>query len=86
MGLLRFHWDFFGPDAQRTADHFLHHLDEFNGRAGITTYQHWTRNKGVLVTAILECDEQHLAVVRDTLKPVRAERVLATEGPERSEH
>lgn len=76
--LLRFHWDFFGPDAQRTAEHFLHHLDEFNAKEGIAEYRHWTLNKGVLVSAVLECDERHLVLVRDRLRPVRAERVLGT--------
>lgn len=23
------HWDFFGPDAQKTAEHFKKHVDEF---------------------------------------------------------
>jgi hypothetical protein len=25
----RYFWDFFGPDAERTAQHFRRHLDEF---------------------------------------------------------
>ena len=25
----RYFWDFFGPQAARTAEHFRHHLDEF---------------------------------------------------------
>lgn len=24
-----YYWDFFGPQAQKTAEHFRHHLDEF---------------------------------------------------------
>ncbi|MDX9751453.1 MAG: hypothetical protein RBT71_10270 [Flavobacteriales bacterium] len=76
MALLRFHWDFFGPDAQRTAEHFLHHVDEFNAREGVTGHRHWTTDHGVRVTATLECDQQHLHLVRDRLRPVRAERVL----------
>ena len=27
--LCTFHWDFFGPTAMRTAEHFLHHLNDF---------------------------------------------------------
>jgi hypothetical protein len=77
MALLRFHWDFFGPDAQRTAEHFLHHLDQFCAKEGVADYRHWTANKQVLVTATLECDEQHMLLVRDRLRPKRAERVVA---------
>lgn len=76
MGLLRFHWDFFGPDAQRTAEHFLHHLDAFNKKEGVVDYRHWTTDHRVKVTATLECDERHLLLIRDRLRPVRGERVL----------
>ena len=27
--MTRYFWDFFGPDAERTAQHFQRHLDEF---------------------------------------------------------
>lgn len=76
MGLLRFHWDFFGPDAPQTAAHFLHHVDEFCARNAITGQRHWTTALPLRVTATLECDEAHLAVIRDSLRPKRAERVL----------
>lgn len=76
MSLLRFHWDFFGPDALETAQHFLRHVDEFCSRSGIEGHRHWTTALPVRVTATLECDEQHLAIVRDGLRPKRAERVL----------
>jgi hypothetical protein len=35
-----FYWDFFGPDAEGTAQHFLEHIDGFivqNGFVGCTT-------------------------------------------------
>ncbi len=76
MAQLRFHWDFFGPDGPTTAEHFLKHVDEFCARAGVSGQQHWIRTQGVRTTATLECDEQYMAVVRDSLKPKRAERVL----------
>ena len=76
MPLLRFHWDFFGPDAEPTAEHFLRHLDTFCQREGITTYRHWVTKHSVRCTAVLECDEQHLTTVRNALRPVRGERVL----------
>lgn len=41
MGALRtFYWDFFGPNAERTASHFKQHLDQFlskNQLAGCET-------------------------------------------------
>ncbi|MBP6310710.1 MAG: hypothetical protein KA408_00455 [Flavobacteriales bacterium] len=76
MPLLRFHWDFFGPDAQPTADHFLKHLDTFCGKHLIKGYRHWTTDHTVRVEATLECDQIHMLLIRDALKPKRAERVL----------
>lgn len=76
MPLLRFHWDFFGPDAPTTAEHFLHHVDEFCAQEGITGHRHWVTRLPVRVTATLECDQAHLRLVRDRLRPKRAEQVL----------
>lgn len=76
MGKLRFHWDFFGPDASETATHFLHHVDEFCAQKGIGEHAHWTTDQQVRVVATLECDEEHLRIVRDALRPKRGERVL----------
>jgi hypothetical protein len=76
MPLLRFHWDFFGPDARPTAEHFLKHLDQFCDREGIRGFTRWVREEKVRCTAILECEEKHLLTVRDRLRPVRGERVL----------
>lgn len=76
MATLRFHWDFFGPDAPETAAHFLRHVDEFCAREGVDGQRHWVTEQPVRCTATLECDEVHLNVVRDALRPVRAERVL----------
>lgn len=76
MGLLRFHWDFLGPDAHTTAEHFLRHVDEFCAREGVGGHRHWVTASDTRCTAILECDEQHLLLIRDRLKPKRGERVL----------
>lgn len=73
---IRLHWDFFGPDAKVTAEHFLRHLDQFCAREGISGYTHWVREEPVRCTAIMECDEQYLKLLRDALRPVRGERVL----------
>ena len=76
MARLRFHWDFFGPDAPQTAAHFLKHVDEFCAREGISGQRHWTTVSSIRVTATLECDQEHLTIVRDRLRPKRAEKVL----------
>ena len=73
---IRLHWDFFGPDAKLTAEHFQRHLDQFCQRAGISEYQSWVSVQPARCTALLECDEQYLKQIRDALKPVRGERVL----------
>lgn len=75
MALLRFHWDFFGPDATGTAEHFVKHLHEFCEREGIAERRAWTAAAGARHVATLECDERHLVLVRDRLRPKRAERV-----------
>lgn len=76
MAMLRFHWDFFGPDAPETAAHFLRHVDEFCSREGITGQRHWVTQQLARCTATLECADVHLKTVRDALRPVRGERVL----------
>lgn len=78
MALLRFHWDFFGPDALPTAEHFCRHVGEFCAREGIVARRTWTTNAALRATATLECGEEHLGVVRDHLRPKRAERVAAS--------
>lgn len=75
MPLLRFHWDFFGPDAVPTAEHFVKHLHQFCDKEGIVERSAWTTALPARCTATLECDEQHMILVRDRLKPKRAERV-----------
>lgn len=76
MPRVRLHWDFFGPDAFTTAEHFLEHLDQFCGREGVTGYRHWVVRRSALCTAVMECEEDHLKLVRDALRPVRGERVI----------
>jgi len=75
MSILRFHLDFLGPDAKPTAEHFCHHVEEFceaNGIAGPRTYTTMVQGRCV---ASLECDEKHMVLVRDRLRPKRAERL-----------
>lgn len=74
MALLHFHWDFFGPDALRTAEHFCTHLQEFCKTEGVDPIRTWTTDMNMRCVASLECDEQHLVLLRDRLRPKRAER------------
>ncbi|MBK6776953.1 MAG: hypothetical protein IPG74_14320 [Flavobacteriales bacterium] len=75
MGALRFHWDFFGPDAVPTAEHFVKHLHQFCEKEGVAERKAWTTPLPIRCTATLECDESHMLLIRDRLKPKRAERV-----------
>lgn len=34
--LYRIYWDYYGPHAEKTAQHFHHHLDEMIEREGVT--------------------------------------------------
>lgn len=77
MPTLRFHWDFMGPDAVPTAEHFCKHLIEFCSREGIASPHTFTAMVGNRCVASLECDEQHMILVRDRLRPKRAERLNA---------
>jgi hypothetical protein len=61
--LIRLHWDFFGPDAPTTAEHFLKHLDQFCSRENVTGYRHWVSVQPIRSTAVMECDEQYLKIL-----------------------
>jgi hypothetical protein len=75
MALVRFYWDFAGPDAAVTAAHFAQHVEEFCARENISGHQLWTSGDALRYTATLECEEGYLPLVRDALRPVRAGRV-----------
>jgi hypothetical protein len=75
MSNLLFHWDLFGLDAEKTAEHFKQHLNEFCVREGISENRTFLTVFPRRCVVTLECDEQHLIMVRDNLKPKRAERV-----------
>lgn len=75
MPILRFHWDFLGPDAEPTAKHFCHHLEEFCEMHGIADPRTYTTMEGRRCVASMECDEKHMILVRDHLRPKRAERL-----------
>lgn len=76
MATLRFHWDLMGVDAERTAAHFEIHLKEFCITQNIEHFDTWIKSDGGRRIVTLECGQEHLVLVRDQLKPQRAEKVL----------
>lgn len=67
-----YHWDFFGADAQQTAEHFRIHLDEFLQREGIDGCETGVGSEqpghvGVWCRA----DERHEEALVRALKPQR---------------
>jgi hypothetical protein len=69
---IRLIWDFFGPNAERTAQHHQKHLDEFAAREQVTAAAsgaepgnpgHWT--------AWLVVDASDVERVRQALRPQR---------------
>ena len=76
MSTLRFHWDFLGPDAEITAKHFCHHLEEFCETHAIADPRTFTTKVQNRCVASMECDEQHMILVRDLLPAKRAERLV----------
>lgn len=64
-----------GPTAKRTAEHFCHHVVEFCEKHDVAAPRVYTKELQTRWEAILECDEQHMILIRDHLKPKRAERL-----------
>jgi hypothetical protein len=69
-----FYWDFYGPKAQRTAEHFLVHLDEFlvrNACAGSVT---GLRSDDLGHVAVwCRTEAQHELAIERSLRPQRWE-------------
>lgn len=69
----RYFWDFFGPQAARTAEHFQRHLDEFlkkNSCAGETSLE--SRGEGHSAVAC-RVESEWFERIERTLKPKRHE-------------
>lgn len=69
---LKLIWDFYGPDAQRTAEHHVHHLKEYVHmnqlnheicEVDMEDEMHWI--------AYMVVDESEMEKVRDALLPHR---------------
>lgn len=72
MPVYTYHWDFFGPQALPTAEHFLIHLDEFLEREGLEA-----EGTGLASAeeghhaAWLRISEEHETLVVQALRPRR---------------
>lgn len=72
MPVFTYHWDFFGPEAEPTAAHFLVHLQEFLEREGLEA-----EGTGLASAeaghhgAWLRIAEEHEALLVRALRPAR---------------
>lgn len=67
----RYYWDFFGPAAEGTAEHYHHHLDEFLAREGLTGCTTGVEAEDGVVSAWCAVPEEHRSVVERALRPRR---------------
>jgi hypothetical protein len=67
-----FYWDYFGPDAEGTARHFLVHLVDYLARSGVTGCEHGVESaqEGHYAVWCKTPDAARTAVTR--LRPRRA--------------
>ncbi|PRP90268.1 Alpha/beta hydrolase family protein [Enhygromyxa salina] len=69
------YWDFFGPTAQGTAEHFHGHLDEFLAREGFADCETGVEGvePGRHVAAWCRCPEELVSTLGRALRPRRVE-------------
>lgn len=69
------YWDFYGPTAQGTAEHFHRHLDEFLAREGFDACETGVDliEPGRHAAARCRCSESLVAVIGRALRPHRVE-------------
>lgn len=71
-GKIKLIWDFHGMDAQKTAEHHVHHLEQYiqkhNLNNKISGFEHLGEMHSV---AYMVVDEEEMIDVRDTLRPHR---------------
>ena len=66
-------WDFRGEDGQKTAEHHVIHLKEFDKKEGVKSYNFGVENLNPLHSiAFMTIDESIVFKVRDALMPHRA--------------
>ena len=67
-----YYWDFFGPHAERTADHFKRHLEGFLRENGCDACSTGVESQGDgHFAAYCKAPLQHETLIERTLKPRR---------------
>ena len=66
-------WDFRGPDGLQIAKHHQIHLDEFITAEKLESSAGFQEINEVYAIAFMIVEEQNMIMVRDALKPHRAE-------------
>ncbi|QCX52617.1 hypothetical protein [Elizabethkingia sp. JS20170427COW] len=67
-------WDFRGMDAQKIAEHHVHHLEEFIEREHLQNHIFGVENFSEMYSiAFMVVEESEMIMVRDALRPNRAE-------------
>jgi hypothetical protein len=78
MRNLKLIWDFRGPDAQKTAEHHLIHLDEYLEREKIEVIESDVEKlTDVHSIAFIACSENVMPKLRDELKPHRGQLYIS---------
>ncbi len=68
-----YYWDFFGPRAQPTAEHFVEHLDGFLREHGIEGCETGLESQAAgHAAAFCVTPEEHQAAIEGALKPRRS--------------
>lgn len=76
MRTIKFIWDFRGEFALKTAEHHAIHLNEFCEKENLTIIKVGVETKSEFHTiAYITANESLVKVLRDALKPQRAEIV-----------
>lgn len=69
-------WDFYGADAEKTAEHHVIHLKEFADQRTIELIDSGVDNsQQELASAYIVVEETHMLLIRDTLRPKRGQWV-----------
>lgn len=72
-------WDFRGPNAAHTAEHFRKHLEEFALAEQVTFHkmgvEHYSPSHSIVFMVV---SEDHVKKVRSLLRPNRGERYSET--------
>jgi 2'-5' RNA ligase len=68
------HWDFFGPDAEKTAEHFKVHFSEFSKSFAITTDDlgFFSAAESHVCFWISVASDEHSELIQKKLRPRRS--------------